>query len=145
VYGAALKSAGGELSGDITQSALSKAAALTLSEKCSEPADEEDAQNAWPTVAVSTDYALPLLPATDIPETRAVRRWSTTRLMRRSLLWLNQTYDRATTCLGWPGKWFRSAVGRHLLGLTGILLFALAILWCLHDWLGWTWPIDSLE
>jgi len=63
----------------------------------------------------------------------------------KGLLWLNQAYDRSTAGLGLTGKWLRSTAGRCVLGIAGILLLALAVTWCLHDWLGWTWMKDSVE
>jgi hypothetical protein len=50
------------------------------------------------------------------------------------LLWGNRAYDQATLYLGPPGAWLRSATGRALLGLMGLLLLAAAGLWLVRDW-----------
>lgn len=55
------------------------------------------------------------------------------------LVLFNQAFDKATLILGPPGRWLRSARGRHLLGLTGLSLAVAAGLWLMKDWLGWTW------
>jgi hypothetical protein len=54
-----------------------------------------------------------------------VRSW-----VWRPLLWSNRTFDRATSLLGSPGRWLRSARGRAVLGWLGLGLwsFALALL-----------------
>jgi hypothetical protein len=73
------------------------------------------------------------------------RRRSLWHAGRQLLLRLNQAFDQATTWLGGTGHWLRSVRGRRVLGLAGLALFALAIVWCLHDWLGWNWFKVSLE
>ena len=55
------------------------------------------------------------------------------------LLWGNRAFDRATLSFGERGEWLRSPSGRSMLGATGLMLVAAALLWLLHDWLGWTW------
>jgi hypothetical protein len=52
---------------------------------------------------------------------------------------LNRGYDRLTMRLGTPGRWLRHAGGRTLLGWTGVLLLAAAVLIALFDWFGWPW------
>jgi hypothetical protein len=92
----------------------------------------------------SSEVAFPPLlvkPAVKVP----VRRRSILRAGLRLLLWFNQSFDQATTRLGATGRSLRSVRGRRLLGLAGLALLGLAIAWCLHDWLGWTWFKVSLE
>ncbi len=57
----------------------------------------------------------------------------------RPLAWVNDGFDVATLCLGPLGRWLRGGVGRTLLGLTGLLLLAVAAAWAVLDWIGWTW------
>jgi hypothetical protein len=90
------------------------------------------------------DVALPPLivkpPVKGLPRRRSLVRTGLQLLLR-----LNQAFDHATTWLGETGRLLRSARGRSVLGLAGAALLALAIVWCLHDWLGWTWFKVSLE
>jgi hypothetical protein len=55
------------------------------------------------------------------------------------VLWGNRLFDRATLLLGEAGGWLRGPVGRGAVGMTGLVLFAAAVLWLARDWLGWTW------
>jgi len=94
------------------------------------------------------DAALPSLiikPSVERPARAPVRRRSVFRVGFQWLLGLNQAFDRATLWLGGTGQRLRSTRGRLVLGLVGLALFALAVTWCLHDWLGWNWFKLSLE
>ena len=62
-----------------------------------------------------------------------------TRRVYAALVWLNLGFDGVTMTLGGAGNWMRSDGGRLLLGLSGILLLAAAVVWLLKDWLGWNW------
>jgi hypothetical protein len=53
------------------------------------------------------------------------------------LLWINQAFDGLTTILGPAGGLLRSQVFRALLGLSGVALMVIAVVWFLKDWLGW--------
>jgi hypothetical protein len=53
------------------------------------------------------------------------------------LVWGNRLFDHSTAYLGEPGRWLRGTVGRLMLGLSGIALFAAACWWLLSDWFGW--------
>jgi hypothetical protein len=55
------------------------------------------------------------------------------------LVWLNRGFDRVTMALGGSGSWMRSQGGRTLLGLAGLALIAVGVVWFLKDWLGWHW------
>ena len=59
-----------------------------------------------------------------------------TQLAYLPLLWINLLFDQATMLLP-GGAWFRTAAGRALLGLVGIVLLGVATGWFLKDWLGW--------
>jgi hypothetical protein len=55
------------------------------------------------------------------------------------LVWGNRLFDLGTLSLGESGNWLRGPGGRSLLGATGLILMAVACLWLMRDWLGWTW------
>jgi hypothetical protein len=55
------------------------------------------------------------------------------------VLWGNRLFDLGTWLLGEPGSWLRSPAGRGVLGLAGLVLLAVACIWMMRDWLGWTW------
>jgi len=74
--------------------------------------------------------------------------WWRRGLSGTGLLWLlrlNESFDRMAARLGRTGQWLRSRPGRRTLGAAGLALIALALVWCLHDWLGWTWFNLSVE
>jgi hypothetical protein len=79
------------------------------------------------------------------PVQKLVRRRSLGSVLLHPVLWLNQAFDRCTKMLGGPGRWLRSSRGRMFLGYLGLALLALAALWCVYDWMGWTWMKDALE
>jgi hypothetical protein len=84
-------------------------------------------------------------PASQLTGREPGRGNSVLRAGFQPLLRLNRAFDHATAWLGEMGKGLRSAGGRNLLGIAGLVLLALAVVWCLHDWLGWNWFKLSLE
>lgn len=74
----------------------------------------------------------PLLQEIPEPSTPVTTLW-----IYLPLLWINQAFDGSTTILGPAGALLRSQVFRALLGLSGVALMVLAVVWLLKDWLGW--------
>jgi hypothetical protein len=74
----------------------------------------------------------PLLQKIPEPATPVTTLW-----IYLPLLWINQAFDGSTTILGPAGVLLRSQVFRALLGLSGVALMVLAVVWFLKDWLGW--------
>lgn len=60
-------------------------------------------------------------------------------------LFVNQVFDVITMPLGGLGRWLRGSEGRLALGLLGMAALAGAIVWALHDLLGWNWLPPSIR
>lgn len=65
--------------------------------------------------------------------------WMPNQLSYQFLRWVNQRYDRATTCLGKQGRRLRGRTARTILGLSGLVMLAAALAWLCKDWIGWIW------
>lgn len=50
----------------------------------------------------------------------------------------NLAFDRGLARLGWAGRWLRGPAGRMVLGVTGLGMAALAIVWLIRDFASWT-------
>ncbi len=55
------------------------------------------------------------------------------------LWWINVAFDGCTHLLGGPGAFLRSAGGRLIVGLLGVVLGVLAAGWYAKDGWGWSW------
>ncbi len=52
---------------------------------------------------------------------------------------INRAFDWCTQPLGWFGRWLRGRWGRNFLGLAGVALLILSLLWLFLDLSHWTW------
>jgi hypothetical protein len=54
-------------------------------------------------------------------------------------MWINMAYDEGMRPFGRVGSWLAGPSGRALCGLTGIVVWAGAIVFGWSLWMGWTW------